>query len=232
MNWGSEEQFTGQLSAPQVSTQEWFTNKAHPYQVRLEIPANAERAGLVFGGTRIPLDLAGDPILDLTNHIPTPLAPAPCDRGAPTWTQGYWLAGEHGLAVQAVSRQLLAQAPSWVQVKIDLAVASLGGQSEQAAPLTLSPGAGDLCFGPPEGADCLRVLWGHIFQFDAELSSREGTGTRPWPTSRHWPVRASFQAPTNATTAMLQFGENIVPLDLRGSTGQVPLWDYLEHYQE
>ena len=89
----------------------------------------------------------------------------------------------------------------------------------------------DLCPGHRHGSGCLRVRWGSENQFQAAPFLSE-EGLVPWPRGAGLPLSFSFIAPSAVAQAMLEFGENLILLELRDMTRETPHYHYRLHYPE
>ena len=231
VEWGSEEQFKATLLLRRAGTATWAVQKAEVIAVIFEVPANAQRASLVYGEHRISIPLGGQVPPDLTGWTPAaPQRPEP-EPGAPVGTDGYFVGQLHGLAVTNLTRETHPSEPTWVLITLAVDVMSFRDSDELDLPITVNATSRSLCFSYEEHDDCLAVRWGEFGQFDAILTLDRANGTFNWPRSKGWPATITFAVPSNALRATLLFADNTARLDLRGEVGERPAWDYTAHYE-
>ncbi len=231
--WGVSEQFQAELTpSREDSVIEWPSDKTWPFSLTFQVPDSATQASLLVPGTQVSIDLEGDqsPALEGRSSSQAP-TPGPLEDG-PAGADGYFLSGEYGIAVTSVSRQTDDILPTWVEVTLDLAVATFPDDPSSAPLIRTSTGLESTCFMASVSTECVRVLWGPQEQFDAVLALNGGDVEVEWPRRKDWPATLTYLVPESVENATLIFGGTRIPLDQFGMTGAAPAYDYRLHYPE
>ncbi len=234
IKWGSTEQNQAEMS------QRWneqgagnsLVTKAINLLVTFQVAGNATNATLYFSGNKVPLDLQGDTQIAGQHAEPKP-APAPPASGDEK-TANFFMGLEHGVAVTGVHRVLRLNEPWFAEARIEMDVLPPADYAASGDGANTGPdgSTGSICFGQG-GTECLRVLWGEnkynailTLEGGEEFSEARSRGAR-WPL----PVVVSFHLPSNESSAVLEFGDHEIALDLQGMAGD-PAYDYTAHYVE
>lgn len=230
VQWGSELQFKATLVPQRAGETTWAVQKAEGVAVTFEVPANAQRATLVYGAHEIEIPLGGQTALDLSGWMPIePYRPI-SEPGDPVGTEGYFVGLQHGVAVTSVTRTPHVQS-SWSTITMGIELMTFRSSDTVDVPITINATNRSLCFSADGQDDCLNVLWGEGDHYDAMLTLDKQNGTFHWPRSKGWSSTVTFAVPNNTLGATLLFGDNSAPLDLRGEVGEAPAWDYTAHYE-
>ena len=230
--WGSEEQFEAELDWQLSSEAYGFNYKTEIAMIIFEVAANATNAGLFFTeGHKIPLNLQGDEPIDFA-AADTP-APTPPASSGPS--EGYFMAGDYGIAITGVRSQPLlpsVQLPGMSNVTLYLSVVYLGEDAALAPEIYMAEDEGDFCPESDSSTECLSVRWGNESQFESALGGQRTVWRAVWPRGKGLPISLEMLLPTIAREAVIEFGEHSIPIDLWGMTGEPPVWDYKLHYPE
>ena len=200
--------------------------------------ANATKASLFFGEHEIPLDLEGDYALDIN-----PSGPLPGQRRHRRRTPKRRLLHGRGVrdsrdrGIPGGARHHISHG-NW---PVELAVLFLA-EHDVSVP-ALGYEGGIVCLGNG-GTECLEIFWGPEQQFDALIYLKQheyGRGRleaeafdSALKAGARWPLSLTleFRLPANQDSAVLMFGDHSIPLDLRGMSGNAPVFDYTTHYAE
>ena len=228
--WGSKEQFEAELRAFHPVSDSGLPFKTDILVVTFEVAANATRASLYFGNQqRIPLDLQEDES-GISSHSGRMALPVPNPAAGPA--AGYFVDGDYGVAVTGVRRKPFQPYPTLSLIDVNLALMTLRGGDALAPEVGLHIGDNlDLCPGSGREAVCLEVRWGSENQFQAAPLLWE-EGLVPWPRGNGLPRSFSFVVPDSAGRAVIEFGEQRIPLNLGDITGKAPPYHYGMHYPE
>ena len=238
IQWGSTGQNEAELTGVVIGSAAAREPKAVNLKVQFTVPANADKASLYFGEHEIPLELQGDYAPKLSSAAaqlrPGPTPPPSGDAK----TENFFMDSEHGLAVSLVNRSFnhfvnresgaREHHPLMATARVELSVLSLGDYDATAP--ELSSEEGSVCLGKGE---CLEIWWGPESRFNAVLTVQGGEefakarrGGARWPL----PLVIEFDLPAGQRSAVLEFGESKVPLDLRGMTGGA--FDYTAYFPQ
>ena len=230
VSWGTQLQFEAEISLPDATIIKQSGQKATQLQVRFEVAANATNALLRFGDlVGVPLNLSGD---DLAVEID--MAPVAAPIGG---DGGYLEQAGRRLAISGIHRD---RSELESNILIDLLVSSADIQPGLAAVLSLTSVDGDTCFGSSQSRACLSASFGSGPEIQPILwfSDMDGQATATtWvdvrtPRGKGWPVTVGFEVPNVVDSATLKFGDHVFSITLNGMAGQVPSYDYKEHYSQ
>ncbi len=183
----------------------------------------------------MPLDITGDrvalPEIQVLAPVPTPEQVALSDG-----TDGYFMHTDYGIALSRVTRQTSSDLPNWKVVQVNMSLLSRAGS--RLGTIAWGQVDGQTCFVGETGNECLTVEWGDIERFEAAVQFLEGDSPLPLtnvlelPRGFGWSVAVSFLLPEDIGEATLVFGDNRIPLDVRGMIGDAPAWQYRELYPQ
>ena len=235
--WGNEEQFEAEISASHLS-EEGLHYKTDLLFIEFEVAANATNASLFFGEQhKIPLNVQGDEVQVAANAEP---APAPVPSSSSGKSTGYFIGADYGIAITGVRREsfpygiedVLEKFPGIFLAVVDISVLLLR-EDEALGPVVEVDLDENVCFGSGSSSECLAIRWGTDEQFESAPVLGYYTDTDvEWPRGKGLPQSIAFIVPNVVDQATLEFGQHRIPIDLRGMTGDAPVWDYKLHYPE
>ncbi len=226
--WGSQEQFVGEF-ADQKKTGPFEVpfGAALLLPVTFQVAENATKSSLIAGEDKVPVDLSAR--VGSVQPEVEPL-PAPTPKGS-DGTDAYFMDDSYGIAITGVSSEPDSDSPVLVTAEVGLSVLSLNDNEELAPGIQISDAPGRVCFASVSGDECIEVRWGDRDEFSARLSL-SGDAPETWPRGHGWQAAISFKVPGGVKDATLLFGDQELPIDLRGMKGASPAFSYMAHFPE